>query len=41
MARALESLVLHMVDAVAIVHAAILRVQALLLPVQAPVLTGH
>ena len=34
-------LFLHMVDAVGVVHAAILRVQALLLPVQTLVLTGH
>ncbi|WP_353646547.1 biotin/lipoyl-binding protein [Mesorhizobium sp. WSM2239] len=34
-------LFLHMVDAVGIVHAAILRMQALLLPVQTLVLTGH
>lgn len=36
-----RSLFLHMVDTVAIVHAAILRIQALLLPVQTLVLTGH
>lgn len=34
-------LFLHVVDTVAIVHAAILRIQALLLPVQTLVLTGH
>ncbi|RWH78655.1 MAG: HlyD family secretion protein [Mesorhizobium sp.] len=34
-------LFLHMVDTVGIVHAAILRIQALLLPVQTLVLTGH
>jgi multidrug resistance efflux pump len=34
-------LYLHMVDAVGVVHAAILRVQALLLPVQTLVLAGH
>lgn len=32
---------LHMVDAVGLVHAMILRIQALLLPVQTLVLTGH
>lgn len=32
---------LHMVDAVGLVHAMILRLQALLLPVQTLVLTGH
>ncbi|APG89156.1 HlyD family secretion protein [Sinorhizobium americanum] len=34
-------LYLHVVDAVGLVHAAILRLQALLLPVQTLVLTGH
>ncbi len=34
-------LFLHMVDAVGLVHAMILRLQALLLPVQTLVLTGH
>lgn len=34
-------LFLHMVDTVAIVHAAILRIQALLLPVQTLVFAGH
>ncbi|RWK72504.1 MAG: HlyD family secretion protein, partial [Mesorhizobium sp.] len=34
-------LFLHMVDTVGIVHAGILRAQALLLPVQTLVLTGH
>ena len=34
-------LFLHMVDTVAVVKAAILRIQALLLPVQTLVLTGH
>lgn len=34
-------LYLHMVDAVAVVHAVILRAQALLLPVKALVLSGH
>ncbi|WP_306372435.1 HlyD family secretion protein [Roseovarius albus] len=34
-------LFLHMVDTVGLVHAAILRIQALLLPVQNLVLTGH
>ena len=37
----LRGLFLHVVDTVAIVHAAILRIQALLLPVQTLVLTGH
>jgi hypothetical protein len=32
---------LHVVDTVALVHAMILRVQALLLPVQTLVLGGH
>lgn len=36
-----ERLFLHAVDTVGIVHAAILRFQALLLPVRALVLTGH
>ena len=34
-------LYLHVIDAVGLVHAAILRLQALLLPVQTLVLTGH
>ncbi|MFN3671379.1 MAG: HlyD family secretion protein, partial [Bosea sp. (in: a-proteobacteria)] len=34
-------LYLHMVDAVALVHAMILRIQALLLPVKALVFSGH
>jgi multidrug resistance efflux pump len=34
-------LFLHMVDTVALVHAALLRIQALLLPIKALVLTGH
>lgn len=34
-------LYLHMIDAVGLVHAMILRLQALLLPVQTLVLTGH
>lgn len=37
----LRWLFLHVVDAVALVHALILRLQALLLPVQTLVLTGH
>lgn len=37
----LQRLYLHMVDTVGIVHAAILRMQALLLPVQTLVLSGH
>jgi hypothetical protein len=32
---------LHVVDAVAVVHALILRAQALLLPVKTLVLSGH
>lgn len=36
-----EWLFLHMIDAVAVVHAAILRIQALLMPVQTLVLGGH
>lgn len=36
-----EYLFLHMVDAVGIVHAVILRIQALVLPVQALVFAGH
>lgn len=38
---AMRGLFLHMVDAVGIVHAAILRVQALMLPVQTLVFGGH
>jgi multidrug resistance efflux pump len=38
---AMRWLFLHMVDAVAIVHAAILRIQALILPVQTLVFSGH
>jgi hypothetical protein len=34
-------MVLHAVDAVGLVHAAILRIQALLLPIQTLVLSGH
>jgi len=34
-------LFLHVVDAVAVVHAAILRMQAILLPVQTLVFSGH
>jgi multidrug resistance efflux pump len=36
-----KALVLHAIDATAIVHALILRVQAMVLPIQALVLTGH
>jgi multidrug resistance efflux pump len=36
-----RGLVLHAVDAVGIVHAAILRIQALLLPIQTLVFSGH
>jgi hypothetical protein len=37
----LKGLVLHAVDAVGIVHAMILRIQALLLPIQTLVFGGH
>jgi hypothetical protein len=33
--------VLHAIDAVALVHAAILRLQALVLPLQVLVFSGH
>lgn len=36
-----ESLFLHMVDAVGIVHAVILRIQTLMLPVKMLVFSGH
>ena len=36
-----QGLVLHAVDAVGLVHAAILRIQALLLPIQTLVFAGH
>jgi hypothetical protein len=36
-----KGLVLHSVDAVGLVHAAILRIQALLLPIQTLVFGGH
>jgi hypothetical protein len=32
---------LHAVDATGLVHATLLRIQALLLPVRTPVLRGH
>jgi len=38
---AVHALFLHVVDAVAVVHAAILRIQAMLLPVQTLVFSGH
>lgn len=38
---AVKALALHAVDAVALVHAAILRIQALLLPIQTLVFAGH
>jgi hypothetical protein len=38
---ATKGLVLHAVDAVGIVHAAILRIQALILPIQLLVFSGH
>ena len=37
----LRAFVLHAIDAVGLVHAMILRMQALLLPVQTLVLGGH
>jgi hypothetical protein len=36
-----KSLVLHAVDAVGLVHAMLLRIQALVLPIQTLVFTGH
>lgn len=36
-----KSFALHVIDAVGIVHAMLLRIQALLLPIQTLVLTGH
>jgi hypothetical protein len=36
-----ETLFLHMVDTVGVLHAVILRMQALLLPVQMLVFSGH
>lgn len=38
---ALKGFVLHMADAVGVVHAALLRVQALLLPIKTLVFSGH
>jgi hypothetical protein len=38
---AFHSLALHAVDAVGLVHAMLLRIQALLLPFQMLVLSGH
>jgi hypothetical protein len=38
---AFKRFALHAVDAVGIVHAMLLRIQALLLPVQMLVLSGH
>jgi multidrug resistance efflux pump len=38
---AVRGFLLHVVDAVAVVHAAILRIQALVLPVQVLVFSGH
>jgi hypothetical protein len=37
----MEFLFLHMVDAVGVVHAIILRIQALVLPVKTLVFAGH
>jgi multidrug resistance efflux pump len=39
--RSLRRIYLHIVDTVAVVHAAMLRAQALMLPVKALVLSGH
>ena len=36
----IERIALHMIDAVGVVHAAILRLQAILLPVRTLVLSG-
>ena len=38
---AVRRFVLHAVDAVAVVHAMILRIQALILPIQTLVFSGH
>jgi len=38
---AFKGFVLHAVDAVGLVHAMLLRIQALLLPIQTLVLSGH
>jgi hypothetical protein len=38
---ALHGFVLHAIDAVGLVHALLLRIQALLLPIQTLVLSGH
>jgi hypothetical protein len=38
---AVQGFLLHAVDALALVHALILRLQALVLPIQTLVLTGH
>jgi hypothetical protein len=38
---AMRRFVLHAVDAVAVVHAMILRIQALILPIQTLVFSGH
>ena len=37
----LEGIALHVVDAVGLVHALLLRIQALLLPIKTLVLSGH
>ena len=38
---ATQRVVLHVIDALALVHALILRIQALLLPIKTLVLSGH
>jgi len=38
---AFKSFALHVVDAVGLVHAMLLRIQALLLPIKTLVLSGH
>ena len=38
---AAKAFALHAVDATGVVHAVLLRIQALLLPIQTPVLGGH
>ncbi|MGB5842148.1 MAG: HlyD family secretion protein, partial [Brucella anthropi] len=40
-AGTLRSIFLHAVDATALVHAMILRIQAVMMPVQTLVLSGH
>ena len=38
---ALQGFVLHAIDAIGLVHALLLRIQALLLPIKTLVLSGH